>query len=81
MCVLLHRTSNNVCYNGTQLKGMLGTIVLDQQVCLFKLHPTSVHNCSTCTRPAAQSSLPQGQQTYLPLRMLDYVAQNEHTCL
>ena len=31
-CVLLHRTSNKVCYNGTQLIGMLGTVVLDQQV-------------------------------------------------
>ena len=59
--------------------GMLGTVVLDQQVCLFKMHPASVY--STCTRPADQPSLPQGQQTYLPLRVFDYVAQNQHTCL
>ena len=61
--------------------GMLGTVVLNQQVCLFKLHPASVHIYSTCTRPADQPSLLQGQQTYLPLRVFDYVAQNQHTCL
>ena len=60
--------------------GMLGTVVLDQQVCLFKLQ-ASVHIYSTCTRPADQPSLSQGQQTYLPLRVFDYVAQNQHTCL
>ena len=37
--------------------------------------------CSTFSRPAAQASLPQGQQTYLPLRMFDYVALDQHTCL
>ena len=60
---------------------MLGTVALDQQVCLFKLHPASVHVCSTFSRPAVQASLLQGQQTYLPLRMFDYVALDQHTCL
>ena len=60
----LHRTSNNVCYNCTQLLRMLGTVALDQQACLFKLHRASVHVCSTCTRPAAQPSMPQSQQSY-----------------
>ena len=46
---------------------MLSTIALDQQARLFKLNPASVHVCSICTRPANQPSLPQGQQTYLPL--------------
>ena len=41
----------------------------------------SVHVCSTCTRTAAQPSFPQGQQTYLPLSMFDYVAQDQYTCL
>ena len=31
--------------------------------------------------PAAQASLLQGQQTYLPLRMFYYVALDQHTCL
>ena len=57
------------------------TVALEQQTCLFKLLPASVHVCSTCTRPSAQSSLPQGQQTYLTLRMFDYVAQDQHTFL
>ena len=60
---------------------MLGTVALDQRVCLFKLHPASVHVCSTSSLPADQASLPQGQQTYLPLRMFDYVALDQHTCL
>ena len=60
---------------------MLGTVALDQQACLFKLHPASVHVCSTLSRPAAQASLLQCQQTYLPLRMFDYVALDQHTCL
>ena len=60
---------------------MLGTVALDQRACLFKLHPASVHACSTFSRPAAQASLPQGQQTYLPLRMFDYVALDQHTYL
>ena len=47
------------------------TVALEQQACLFKLHPASVHVCSTCTRPSAQSSLSQGQQTYLTLRKFD----------
>ena len=77
----LQSTTNNVCCNCTWLTGMLGTVSLEQQTCLFKLHPASVHGCSTCTRPSAQSSLPQGQQTYLTLRMFDYVAQDQYTCL
>ena len=36
------------------------TVALEQQAYLFKLHPASVHVCSTFTRPSAQSSLPQG---------------------
>ena len=60
---------------------MLGTVALDQQACLFKLHQASVHVCSTFSQPAAQASLPQGQQTYLPLRMFDNVALDQHTCL
>ena len=39
-----------------------------------------MHVCSTFSRPAAQASLLQGQQTYLPLRMFDYVALDQHTC-
>ena len=60
---------------------MLGTIALDQRACLFKLHSASVHFCSTFSQPAAQTSLPQVQQTYLPLRMFNYVTQDQHTCL
>ena len=48
---------------------MQGTAALDHQACLFKLHLASVHVCYTCTRPAAQPLLSQGQQTSLPLRM------------
>ena len=77
----LHCTTNTVCCNCTWLTGMLGTVALEQQACLFMLHPASVHVCSTCTRPAAQTSLPQVHQTYLTLRMFDYVAQDQHTCL
>ena len=70
-----------MCYNCIQITGMTGTVVLDQQVCLLKLHPTSVHVSSTCTRPAAQLSLSQGRQTYLPLHMFDYGTQDQYTCL
>ena len=52
---------------------MLGTVALDRPAC--------VHVCSTFSQPAAQASLLQGQQTYLPLRMFDYVALDQHTCL
>ena len=55
---------------------MLCTIALVQQAC-----PVSVHVCSTFSRPAAQVSLPQGQQIYLPLSKFDYVALDQHTCL
>ena len=60
---------------------MLGTVVLYEYGCLFKLHPACVHVCSIFSRPAAQGSMPQAQQTYLPLRMFDYVALDQHTCL
>ena len=60
---------------------MLGTVALDQRACLFKLHTTRVHVCSTFPWPAAQASLPQGQQTHLPLRMFDDVALDQHSCL
>ena len=60
---------------------MLSTIALDQRACLFKLHPASVHIFSTFSQPAAQASLLKCQQTYLPLRMFDYVALDHHTCL
>ena len=67
-----------ICYDCTQLTVMLGTVALDQLAYLFKLHPASVHGCSTFSRPAAQASLPEGQQTYLPLRMFDCVALDQH---
>ena len=35
---------------------MLGTVALDQRACLFKLHLSSVHVCSTFSRPAARAS-------------------------
>ena len=60
---------------------MLVTVALDQRACLFKLQSTIVHVCSTFCQPAAQASLPQGQQTYLPFRMFDYVVLDQHTCL
>ena len=60
---------------------MLDTVAVDQRACLFKLHLASVHVCSTFSRPVAQASLLQGQQTYLPLRMFDYVALDQHICL
>ena len=60
---------------------MLGSVALDQRACLFKLHLVNVHVCSTFSQPAAQASLPQGQQTYLPLHMFDYVALDQSTCL
>ena len=60
---------------------MLGTVALYQRACLFKLNLASVHVCSTFSPPAAQASLLHGQQTYLPLRMFDYVALDQHTCL
>ena len=60
---------------------MLGTVALDQWACLFKLHQASVHVCSTFSRQVAQSSLPHGEQTYLPLHMFDYMSLDQHTCL
>ena len=49
--------------------------------CWVLLRWISVHNCSTFSQPADQASLLQGQQTYLPLHMFDYVALDQHTCL
>ena len=60
--------------------GMMGTVALDQRICLFKLHRASVHVCSTFSQPAAKASLLQGQHTYLPLRMFNYVAMDQDTC-
>ena len=60
---------------------MLGTVAPNQRAYLFQLHPASVHVCFTFSQQAAQASLPQGQQTYLPLRMFDYVALDLHTWL
>ena len=57
---------------------MLGNVALDQRACLFKLHPASVHVCSISPDEA---SLLQGQQTYLPLRIFDYVTLDQRTCL
>ena len=59
---------------------MLVTVALDQRAGLLKLHLASAHICSTFSRPTAQASLPQGQQTYLPLRVFD-VALDQHSCL
>ena len=70
-----------IMYVTTQLTGILGTVALYQQACLFKLHPARVHVCSTFSRPAAQASLLQGQQTFSPLRMINYVVLDQHTCL
>ena len=58
---------------------MLGTVALNQQACLLKLHPACVHVCSA--RPAAQPSLQKVKQTFLSLRMFDYVGQVKHTFL
>ena len=41
----------------------------------------SVDVCSTFTRQAAEPILQTGRQTYLSLRMFDYVAQVKHTFL
>ena len=60
---------------------MLVTVAVDQRACLFKLHPASVHVGSTFSQPDAQASLPQGQHTYVTLRMFYYVALDQHTCL
>ena len=80
-CVLVTSHQQKCILQVHQLKGMLGTVALDQRACLFKLHSASVHVYSTFSGPAAQASLPQGQQTYLPLPMFDFVALDQHTCL
>ena len=53
----------------------------NRNACLFTLHSVNVHICFTFSPPAAQVSLLQGQMTYLPLRMFDYVALDQHTSL
>ena len=72
ICMLkLNPTNRNAGYCCT---GSAGMSVL--------VHPASVHVCSTFSRPAAQASLPQGQQTHLLFRLFDdYVALDQHTCL
>ena len=80
-CMLVTSLSNNICYNCTLLTGMRGTVALDRWACLFKLHSASEHFCLTFSQPVAQASLPQVQQTYLPLLMFDYVKLDQHTCL
>ena len=78
---LLHRTSNNVSYNCTHLTGMLGTVApgsagisvqvtSGQCACLFFFLPTS-----------SQGIIATGPAEYLPLRMFDYVALDQQTCL
>ena len=57
---------------------MLGSVAQDQRACLFKIHPARVHVCPTFSLSAAHTSLLQGQQTYIPLRMFDYVALDQH---
>ena len=36
-------SSDNVCYNCTQLTGKLGAVVQDHQACLINLHTASVY--------------------------------------
>ena len=70
-CMLqLHPTNRNAWYCCTGSAGMSVQVTSGQCAYLFYFLLT-----------AAQASLPQGQQTYLPLRMFDYVALDQHTCL
>ena len=66
----LNQTNRNARYCCSGSEGMYFQVLSGQ--CAY---------CSTFSRPADQASLLQGQQTYLPLRMFDYAALNEHTCL
>ena len=66
----LHLTNRNNGYCCTGSAGMSVQVTAGQCA-----------RCSTFYRPAVQASLPQGQQTYLPLRMFDYVTLDQHTCL
>ena len=80
----LHPTSNIVCYNCTQLTGMLGTVALDQRAYLFKLHPSvcmSVPGCLFYFLPTSSTGIIATGSADIPLRMFDYVALDQHTCL
>ena len=68
---------------------MYVTNELNYQECWVLLHWISGHVCSIYNWPLCkyvllspdQLSMPQGQQTYLPLHMFDYVTLDQHTCL
>ena len=66
----LHPTNRNAGYCCTGSSGMSVQVTFGQCACLFYFFPTS-----------SPTSLPQGQQIYLPLCMFDYVALDQHTCL
>ena len=66
----LNPTNRNAGYCCTGSAGMCVQVTSGQWACV-----------STFSQPAAQASLLQDQQTYLPLRMFDYVALDQHTCL
>ena len=66
----LHPTNRNGGYCCTGSVGMSVQVTFGQCACLFYFLPTS-----------SPASLPQGQQTYLPMHMIDYVALDQHTCL
>ena len=70
MYVAIAPTNRNAGYCCTGSAGMPVQIAFGQWACLLYF-----------PRPAAKASLPQGQQTYLPLGMFDYVALNQHTYL
>ena len=63
--------------------GMLGSVALDQWAYLFKFHLANVHVCSTFSQQAAQASLPQGQQTYLLLRITGpaHMSETKQLCM
>ena len=63
----LHPTNRNAWYYCTGSVGMSVQVTFGQCAFLF-------------SQPAAQVSLPQVQQTYLPLRMFNYVELDQHTC-
>ena len=66
---------------------MYVTIEPNLQECWVLLHWISGYVCSSYIWPVCMSvllstnKLPRHQQTYLPLRMFDYVPQDQHTCL
>ena len=59
----------------------------NKQECWVLLHWISGHVNSSYIQPVCMSvllspdQLPSHQQTYIPLRMFDYVALDQHTCL